>query len=210
MAARRPRSKRGAQRGAAARNAGGAPPSARRAPPDLVEIGRVERARGLDGGLLVSLHGEDPASLLAAAEVSLQGDPGCIPFRVLRAQDRGSARSGRARVELQLAGLASRELAREWTGARVSIARSALPELAEGEYYAHDLVGLEVRGADGRRLGRVQEIWPTPGHDVLVVATSAEPFLIPAVEPVLQRVDLEAGELWIDPPAGLVPGGEKP
>jgi 16S rRNA processing protein RimM len=205
MAARKPRPERGAQRGAAARSAGGARPSAHRDPPGWVEIGRVERARGLDGSLLVSLHGPDPASLLAAAEVSLQGDPGSIPFRVLRAHDRGSARGGRARVELQLAGLASRELAREWTGARVSIARSALPELAEGEYYAHDLVGLEVRSADGRVVGRVQEIWPTPGHDVLVVATGGEPVLIPAISPLLVRVYLEARELWIDPPAGLIP-----
>jgi len=198
MAARKPRSKRGAQRGAAR-------PSAHRDPPDTVEIGRVERARGLDGSLLVSLHGADPANLLAAAEISLRGDPGCIPFRVIRAHDRGRASSGRARVELHLAGLTSREQASGWSGASVSIARSALPSLPEGEYYAHDLIGLEVRSVDGRRLGCVQEIWPTPGHDVLVVATQAEPVLIPAVQPVLLRVDLAAGEVWIDPPAGLIP-----
>lgn len=160
----------------------------------------MERARGLDGSLLVHLHGDDPAHLLAAPEVSLQGEPGRIPFRVLEARDRG-----RARVELRLAGLGTRELAREWAGAGVSIAQALLRPLPEGEYYQRDLIGLAVRTADGRHLGHVQEIWPTSGHDLLVVATSGEPVLVPAVEPVLTRVDLAAREIWIDPPAGLIP-----
>jgi 16S rRNA processing protein RimM len=168
---------------------------------DWVEIGRVERARGLDGSLLVGLHAGDPANLLAAPEVSLQGRPGRIPFRVLAARDRGGAR-----VELRLAGLGTRELAREWTGASVSIERAALPPLQEGEYYLRDLVGLAVHTLDGRCLGHVREIWPTAGHDLLVVATPGEPVLVPAIEPVIARVDLAARAIWIDPPAGLIPG----
>ena len=128
------------------------------------------------------------------------GEPGRIPFRVLEARDRG-----RARVELRLAGLGTREHARAWSGARVSIAHALLRPLPEGEYYQRDLIGLAVRTPDGRHVGHVQEIWPTGGHDLLVVATSGEPVLVPAVEPVLTRVDLAAREIWIDPPAGLIP-----
>src|SRR5262249_22726364 len=113
-----------------------------------VEVGRVERARGLDGHLLVRLHGDDPANLLGAPEVSLRGTPGSVPFRVLEAHDRG-----RARVELRLAGLATRELARDWAGASVWIADAALRPLPAGEYYQRDLIGLAVRTPDGSRLG---------------------------------------------------------
>jgi 16S rRNA processing protein RimM len=165
-----------------------------------VEVGRVERARGLDGRLLVGLHGDDPANLLAAPEVALRGTPGRVPFRVLEARDLGSSR-----VEVRLAGLSTRELAREWAGASVSIPASSLRPLPEGEYYQRDLIGLAVRTPDGTVLGRVQEIWPTAAHDLLVVATGGEPLLVPAVEPVLTRVDLAAREIWIDPPAGLIP-----
>jgi 16S rRNA processing protein RimM len=170
------------------------------APGSWVEVGRVERARGLDGCLLVGLHGDDPSNLLAAGEVSLTGGPGKVPFRVLAARDLGGSR-----VEIRLAGLGTRELAREWAGASVSIPQGALRPLPAGEYYQRDLIGLSVRTADGRVLGQVQEIWPTGGHDLLVVATGGEPVLVPAIEPVLTRVDLGAREIWIDPPAGLVP-----
>jgi len=175
-------------------------------PEGWIEVGRVERTLGLDGSLVVGLHGDDPANLIAAAEISLRGAPGSIPFRVLGARAR--AARGHPRVELRLAGIASREQAREWLGASVSVARGALPPPAEDEYYAHDLIGLEVRAPDGESLGRVSEIWPNAGHDLLVVETSTGPVLVPAIAPVLVRVDLAARELWIDPPAGLFPPRE--
>jgi 16S rRNA processing protein RimM len=172
---------------------------------DWVEVGRVERALGLEGRMIVRLHGEDPENLLGAREVALDGFPGRIPFRILSAQPRPGLADGRARVELELSGLHSREEAAGWAGAGVSIRSSALRPLAAGEYYWRDLIGLTVRGADGRNLGTVQEIWPTGGHDLLVVATAGEPLLVPAIEPVLMRVDLDAGEIWVDPPPGLIP-----
>jgi 16S rRNA processing protein RimM len=195
---------------AARRLAGTAHPSSggrgsRAETPGWVEVGRVERPRGLEGALIVGLHGDDPANLLGAREVTLRGEPGRIPFQVRAARDLGQ-RSGRARVELELAGIRSRELARDWAGAAVSIRESDLRPLPEGELYWRDVVGLAVRCLDGRRLGTVQEIWPTAGHDVLVVATGAEPLLVPAAQEVIVRVDLAARELWIDPPDGLVPG----
>jgi 16S rRNA processing protein RimM len=152
--------------------------------------------------LLVSVSGEEPSQLLGAAEVTLRGEPGTVPFRVLDAR----ARAGdAARIQLRLAGLTTRELGEDWLGATVSIPRSSLAALPEGEHYAADLLGLEVRSADGRRLGRVKEIWPSPAHPLLVVETAGDPVLVPAVPPILQRVEAAVGEIWIDPPAGLFP-----
>ena len=170
-------------------------------PEGWVEIGRVERALGLDGSMLVSVSGEE-SQLLSASEATLRGGPGTVPFRVLRARVRPG---DPPRIELRLAGITTRELAADWAGASVAIQRSALAALPEGEHYAAELVGLEVRSLAGRSLGRVKEIWTSPAHDLLVVETGGEPVLVPAVPPILQRVDVALGEVWIDPPAGLFP-----
>jgi len=172
-------------------------------PPGWIEIGRVERALGLEGVLLVSVAGEEPSQLLGVEEVMLRGEPGSVPFRVRGARPRGGDPT---RIELQLAGLRTRELAAGWVGAGVAVERRAFPELPEGEHYVADLVGLEVRDPDGRRLGRVKEIWPSPAHPLLVVETNGDaPVLVPAVPEILKGVDSAAGELWVDPPAGLFP-----
>jgi 16S rRNA processing protein RimM len=49
-----------------------------------------------------------------------------------------------------------------------------------------------------------EEIWPTGSNDVLVIRDGTRTRLVPALRSVLVRVDATAGELWIDPPAGLL------
>jgi 16S rRNA processing protein RimM len=163
-----------------------------------VELGRVLRARGLDGGLLVSLHGGDPASLSAAREVVLVGEPGEVPFRVRRVAAAGRGRDGRARVALWLDGLRDRERAEHWCGATVQVA--SLAEAPDDELYWRDLLGARCLGPQGEELGTLEEIWPTPGHDVLVLRGPAGRRLVPAAEPILLRFDRERRELWLDPP----------
>ncbi len=174
-----------------------------------IEVGRVARAVGLDGGLLVKLHGEDASNLLAAAELRLEGRPGSIPFRARDGQAAGASGDGHARARLWLVGLTTRERAEIWIGAAVSIRSSALAELAEGEFYWRDLIGLSVSTVDGRELGRVAEIWPTGSNDVLVVTRDEKTVLVPALRDVLASVDLAGGRIVIDPPDGLLEDDEE-
>ena len=172
-----------------------------------VELGRVQRPHGLDGGLLVVLYGDDPANLLAAPEVLLRGAPGEIPFLRRAAEDAGPSREGHARVRLWLEGITDRACAERWSGARLLIAEHLLERLPEGEFYWRDLIGAACRLPDGTPLGTVEEIWPTAGHDVLVVRDGGRTRLLPATDQVLVRLDrLEGGrrELTVDPPPGAL------
>jgi 16S rRNA processing protein RimM len=157
----------------------------------------------MDGTLLVLLHGDDPANLEAASEVTLEGEPGAIPFHVLDVAPGRRQADGRLRVRLQLAGLDSRGRAEAWVGAAVAIPESGLQSLPAGEYYWRDLIGLRCRTRDGRPLGVLRELWPTPAHDVLVVDGGGEPVLLAATDDLLVSIDLAAGEIVVDPPEGL-------
>ena len=164
----------------------------------LVELGRIRRPHGLDGGLVVALHGDDPANLVGASQVVLAGGPGDIPFGVRRVEVVGR------RARLWLDGVSDRAGAERWTGAAVCIPETALAPLPEGEFYWRDLIGARCRLPGGESLGTVREIWPTGSNDVLVIESAGETVLVPATEEVLVRLDRDAGELWIDPPAGLL------
>lgn len=179
-------------------------PSAMDSRDALVELGRVARPHGTDGALLVALHGDDPQNLLNARELFLDGAPGVVPMLLDRAEDAGPGRDGRARVRVWLAGLPDRERAELWKGARVCVPELALAELPDGEFYWRDILGAVCRLPDGARLGTLEEIWPTASHDVLVVRDGRRTVLLPATDGVIVRLDREARELWIDPPAGLL------
>lgn len=178
-------------------------------PEELVELGRVLRARGLRGALLVELHSADPENLLRAPEVILEGAAGTVPFQVRGASVAGSGRDGRPRVRLELRGLDGRARAQPWKGAAVQVAAGSLTALAEGEYYWRELLGASCRLPDGSRLGVLEEIWPTPAHDVLVVRDRDRTTLLAASPQSVVRLDREKRELWIDPPAGLLASEEE-
>lgn len=79
------------------------------------------------------------------------------------------------------------------------IAKSDLPDLENGDYYWHDLVGLQVIGAEGVALGTVRELLATGAHDVLVVAgEDGQKHLIPFVmDEIVQEVDLSSATMRV-------------
>jgi 16S rRNA processing protein RimM len=100
-------------------------------------------------------------------------------------------------VVAKLDGIDNREQALELKGARVSMARDALPEPGAGHYYLADLVGLEVLNEQGERLGAVKQ-WLTNGaQDVMEVAGSRTR-LIPWVSVVVKEVDLAGRRIVVD------------
>ena len=91
-----------------------------------------------------------------------------------------------------------REVAR---GMLIEVERDALPEPGEDEYYAFQLVGLEVEEAGGERLGRVTEVTSGPANDVLELDTG---LALPLVDACVREVDLDAGRIVVQ--TGFTPG----
>jgi 16S rRNA processing protein RimM len=110
------------------------------------------------------------------------------------------------RVLAHFAGVDDRDLARQFCQRDIHVEAAQLPALAEGEYYWHQLIGLEVFGRAGMQrvsLGRVTDLLETGAHDVLVVRRD-EGFgglreqLIPYADAVVLAVDLAAGTMDVD------------
>jgi len=167
---------------------------------DSVEIGRVVRVHGLQGQLVIRTFADDPKLLLESEQLTLDGTPGCIPFPARGQQPLRQLRDGCWLVRLALAGLDRREQAERWVGAGVRVPLAAL-EAARGEdLYWRDVIGMECLRPDGTSLGRVVEIWPRPGQDLLRVEGSEGSVWIPAADELLQRVHLESRQLVVDLP----------
>lgn len=80
------------------------------------------------------------------------------------------------------------------------------PELPEGEYYHHQMLGLRVVAEGGEVLGVLMEIIETGANDVYVVRRqTGSDVLLPATDEVILKVDLEAGELQVRLLPGLLP-----
>ena len=145
---------------------------------DLVAVGRVGRPHGLDGSFFVEQASDDPARFTVGAVVYVGGE---------RAEVVASKRGSGGRPVIRLDRQAPR-------GAELAVPREALPPTAEGEYYAFQLVGLEVEEEGGRTLGRVAQVAPGVAHDVLELDSG---LALPLVEACVRKVDLDTGRIVV-------------
>ena len=165
-----------------------------------VIVGRVGRAHGIRGSVVVSVRTDEP-DLRFAAGSRLETDPAARgPLTVTAAR----WRSGELIVRFK--GIRDRDAAQELRGIWLSVDSATLAPLDDpDEFRDHELIGLSVRTADGAPVGVVADVLHH-GQDLLAVrpAQSAEEILVPFVKTIVPEVDLAAGVLVIDPPPGLL------
>ncbi len=110
----------------------------------------------------------------------------------------------------KLKGVDDREMAQTLTNAEIGVDLSVFPELEDGDFYWHDLIGCQVMNLQGYNLGKVSELMETGSNDVLVVkanikdAFGKQERLIPFLfEQVVKRVDLTTKTIEVDWDAGF-------
>jgi 16S rRNA processing protein RimM len=146
---------------------------------DLVDVGRVGKPHGLDGAFVVEEASDDPGRFALGARLLVGGELA----HVVESKRAG----GRPVIRLD------RDVER---GETIQVERSALPTPEEGEYYAFQLVGLEVEETGGETLGRVIEVTSGPANDVLELDTGVA---LPLVDACVQEVDLGSGRILVQP-----------
>ena len=165
-------------------------------------VGRVVKAHGLTGELVVEVRTDDPELRFA-------------PGEVLRAKGRDrrecsyaveTVRAHGIRLLVRLAGVADRDAADALRGSLFVVDTADLPPIDEPDtYYDHQLEGLRVRTKAGRDIGIVAEVLHTPGGELLAVnRDQASELLLPFVSAIVTSVSLEDRIVEIDPPEGLL------
>lgn len=102
-----------------------------------------------------------------------------------------------------LEGIGDRNAAEALKGLRLYVARTALPEADEDEFYHADLLGLKVVMAeDGAEVGTVKGIIPAGATEVLEIdrGPGQHTQLVPFTRAAVPEIDIKAGWLSIDPP----------
>jgi 16S rRNA processing protein RimM len=137
-------------------------------PGGLLAIGRVSRAHGLKGELRVELFfdGSDALDQVDELWLAPQAETPTAAHRRVIEEARPVPRA----YLIKLEGIVERNGAEALRGSTVWVARSALPESDESEYYLVDLIGAKVMGPDGE-VGTVVEIATHPSIDALVIKT---------------------------------------
>lgn len=166
-------------------------------------VGRVVKAHGITGEVVVEVRTDDPDSRFA---------PG-VRLRAKRSRGGGpersyvvdSARDHGARLLVRLAGVTDRDAADALRGSVFVIDSDELPPIDEPDtFYDHQLEGLRVATTTGEQVGVVAEVLHTAAGELLAVKRDAGEVLVPFVSAIVTSVSLDDGTLEIDPPDGLL------
>jgi 16S rRNA processing protein RimM len=169
-------------------------------PEDLVVVGYVSGAYGIQGWVRIKPYSDDADALLHAKTWWID-KPDFHDVEMMQARNHSGD------VVAKLMGIADRDAAERLKGATVQIPRSHFPALSDDEFYWVDLIGLAVENLQGEQLGVISGLMDNGVHPILQVlpqqsdssAEKAAPeILIPFVDQFVKTVDQGAKKITVD------------
>jgi 16S rRNA processing protein RimM len=153
---------------------------------EQVPLAAIAGAHGIGGEVRLKLFAQSSDSLKLHAQVR-------VGERLLTLSSLKGDRTPIARF----AEISDRTAAETLRGQLVTVPRSSLPPLEEGEYYHADLIGLPCESASGESLGRVVAVEDFGAGDILEIEKpDGRRTMVPFREGI---ADLEKGRIVVDP-----------
>jgi 16S rRNA processing protein RimM len=163
-----------------------------------VPLGKIVATHGLDGWLKLNPFNPETAAFDSIREITLDQNG------ARSAHELESSKRHAHQILVKLKGVDAIDDAQKWVPSTFLVDAEALGTLAPGEYYHHEVVGLEVYDVQGKRIGVITRTWSTPGGELYIVQGAEKEYLIPAVKEIVEKVDFTAGRVIINPPEGLL------
>jgi 16S rRNA processing protein RimM len=166
---------------------------------DTVVLAELVRPRGNKGEVLAISQTDVPGRLEALKQAWItgaDGQPKAIEIEEVWPHNEYWV--------LKFAGVDSISAAQEFKGKDLWVPRIERAPLPEGEYFRTDLIGCSVVETSGATLGKVEGWQQYGGPPLIEIKVRGKEVLIPFVEAICRKVDLENRVIEVDLPEGLL------
>ena len=172
---------------------------------EMVAVGRVARAHGNKGEVIINLETDFPKRRFQNGNV-VYGliDGETKPFLIERVRFHG----GRPVVELE--GINSMNAAEALAALELRVPEAELATLPRDTYYRYQLIGCVVETINGTVVGTVTAVEGVVGAQRLLVRPSGETFKVgneievPLAAPICVHIDASEKRIIVDLPDGLL------
>ena len=171
---------------------------------EFVIVGRVRKAHGIRGELVVEPITDAPERIFAAGQRVFAGT-----VRGDLAPDRRELHIDRATpfkegLIVAFREIADRTAAEQWRNRFFLVPGGEVPPLDEGEVYVHELVGMRVLLESGDALGDVVEVYELPHGLAIDVRRAVGGTVLLLYEQSVTAVDRDTRTLTVTVPDGLL------
>lgn len=157
-----------------------------------VILGRIGAPHGVRGWVRIQSSARPPESILEFDRWWIGAGDEASELRISESQ------VGSRGIVVRLEHCNDRDGALVLRNAEISVPAESLPEPRDGEWYWHELIGLQVVALDGTDLGRVDHLLETGANDVLVVQGDRERLIPWIPDEVIREIDPEQGRMVVD------------
>jgi 16S rRNA processing protein RimM len=167
--------------------------------PETVEVGRLRRAHGVRGALVVEPFSDVPDRFAEGRELLAR-----LPAGATRRLTIASTRPFRGGLLVFFEEVPDRDAAEDLRGALLEVPSDEVPDPPEGTYYYFQLVGCRVRDAREGALGEVTDVIEDGGGVLLAIDDGRRRVLIPFVRELVREVAIDRRTIELELPEGLV------
>jgi 16S rRNA processing protein RimM len=158
--------------------------------PVFLSIGKLRRSHGLNGDILMDVATHFPERIVKGKKIFVGEDH--------QEETIENVRTANKNIIIKLASVNSPEDVVPYRNQTVYISTDGLPELPDGEYYHHELIGLSVVTDNNEMVGVISEILETGANDVYIVKTpDNNEVLIPVVFEYVLEYLLDEGKIRV-------------
>lgn len=177
-------------------------------PPEFIIVGRVRKAHGIRGEVVVEPITDAPDAIFASGH------------RVFAGTANGDVAASRTELHVQSSRpfndgllvafdeLPDRNVAETWRGRYLLLPATEVPPPSDDEVYVHELAGMRVQLESGETVGEVEGTYELPQGLALEVRLAppreGETVLLLYDERTIASVDREARVIVVTPPEGLL------
>jgi len=167
--------------------------------PEFLAVGKLLRPHGVRGEMRFSVWTDFPERLQPGVVVYVGQAYQPVQIKSLRGSD--------SEALIAFAEFSDRDVVGQFRNQVVYVRTAGLPPLQDGEIYLHQMIGLQVvQDEDDALLGVIAEILETGANDVFIVRPEDGPdLLIPDIDSVILKIDLEKGQVRVHILPGLLP-----
>jgi 16S rRNA processing protein RimM len=168
-------------------------------------VGRVRRAHGIRGELVVETLTDAPDAIFAAGRRVYVGTPDGDLAPGLREMRVAHATPFKGGLIVAFDGISDRTTAESWRDRTLLVPEDEIAPPDDDEMFIHDLVGMRVVRASGAAIGEVAEVFELPQGLVFEVRRAdRKPVLLQFNDQTVTHVDSERRVITVDPVEGLL------
>lgn len=163
------------------------------------EVGKIVNTHGIKGELKIISKTDFPEDRFKPGNILYIRDNGKINSYEIK-----SHRTHKQFEMITFKELENINLVENLKGKTLEISEEQQESLSDGNYYHHQIIGLDVFSEDNNYIGVIKEIMSPGANDVWVVKRKgSSDLLLPAIKDVIKKIDLEQNKVIIELLDGL-------